>query len=481
MDAHNKKPGEDGSETLQDAAAHASSQSADNVSIDTACKDPNEWILNIDVVSKTPNPAKLVFEIDQPEAPYALSDDPHVKCDVKTSPLPLTSHADIPASDETSGPSNDSVNQDIVIEGNKKRRRHSSDDDSSPTLPPAKTAKLDCKKTEEKKRHHVTFLFSPPFQNNETPKEAPAAQPNQAPAATGTSSASDDQPPPPSKRVQILPAAEPMWLAARRHRGAEQKAKLRADFNQHLLEQDTIPSHFLGGDKLPRYYIRDGSLPTSLKDLIVSQAREKTLHAIELLRDEQTREKRLADYYDGITADLYTQEDHPGLIEAQNLMASLLTHYRNVEKRRLDSLEKREVAKQPSSDEEYARALCKDPEAINAPSTSRGPGTNRRSRQARSPSPNRKRKSSAQPPTASKGKQGKPTPKPGPSKQRSKSPKPRGPERKGKSQANKGKGKEASTRKAGSSKPPVDPSGDLSEGAVRMLEALNEIGKIFKK
>ena len=209
----------------------------------------------------------------------------------------------------------------------------------------------------------------------------------------------------------------------------------------------------------------------------MSQARDKTLLAIDILRDEQGREKRLADYYDGITRDLYSQEGHPGLAEAENLMASLLTHYRSVEKKRLDGLAKREQTKKASTDETFASQLCKDQEPYNIPSTSRGPGPTRRSRQARTPSPNRKRKSSTQPPTSYKGKQGKPTPKPKP---RSKSPaNSKGPQRKGKSPSNAGKGKEASTKK--SNKTLAEPKGDLSEGARHMLEALTEIGKIFKK
>ena len=427
MDTDANKPGEVPVEANQHAANHEESNAlAQNVSIESASNNPEEWILNVDVVSKTPNPAKLIFEIDQPMAPYALSDDPNVKCSVETFPLPSTSHADKSVLFDVNDPINNAANNDSPVEG-KKRRRHSSDDDRSNVLPPFKAAKLDCKTNKESKKHHVTFLFTPPFQKDNT--EAASAQPQQGPAAE--KQVLDDQPPPPNKRVQLLPAAEPMWLAARRHRGAEQKAKLRADFNQELLEKDIIPSSFLGSEKMPRYFIKDGALPLQMKDLIVQQGRDKAILAIEVLREEQSKEKRLADYYDGICADLYKSEGHPGLTEAMNLMSSLLTHYRGVEKRRLDSLLKREESKQPTSDEDFARLLCKDPEPFTVPNT-RGSGPPRRGRPAKTPSPTRKRKSSVQPSTSSKGKQGKQTPpnKPQP-RSRSKSPKSRGPQRKG--------------------------------------------------
>ena len=139
-----------------------------------------------------------------------------------------------------------------------------------------------------------------------------------------------------------------MWNCAKKHRAMEQKAKLRADTLEYLLSEDLTPGYFLGIDKIPRYNIRDGELPTPLTDLIFKQGRERTGVAVDYLRQEQQREKARADYYDQATKDLYDQEGNGGYPQAEQLMVNLLTHYHSAEKKRLDALTAKEQARRPN-------------------------------------------------------------------------------------------------------------------------------------
>ena len=332
------------------------------------------------------------------------------------------------------------------------------------------------------------MLTPPPLQNNNG-NEAPAKMDN--PDDTNNPGTSKTT----KERVKILPSAEPMWIAARRHRGMEQKSKLRADYHQNLLDQDVIPGQFLGMDKLARYFIKEGTLPGPLTTLLMEQGRAKTELAIKLLREEQQKEKSLADYYEKVTKDLYQQEDNHDYPQAEALMVSLLNHYRNIEKKRLDSLMKRELSRKPASDADLALLVCKEGDSFAPmPSTSRGNGAPKRQRNPKSQSPprDRKKKSAASTTaTATKGAQAPSRSRESRSQSRGKSPKPRTPTTskakasKGKSASNpdKGKGKakaKASTSKGGRTRNPLE-SSDLSEGARNILEALTEISKQLKK
>ena len=475
MDSSKLQAGEEEAPIEASAAAKTADNLANKNVSKTAPAIPSDWILNIDVTSKSSDPLKLIFQADQETAPIAFSDDPNVVASVNTTPLPSTSHDSDKNRDKNDGPHDISPVNEEICQGIKRRRCNSSDDESNELLPPSKSVKMDGN-DKNKKRHNVTFVINPPLQNDNLENEAPAQQPAEGHNAAPDEVASTSSAPTASKpRVQILPAAEPMWLAARRHRGAEQKAKLRADFNANLLAQDIVPGQFLGAERLPRYYIRDGKLPASLKDLIIDQGKQKTQHAIDILRDEQAREKRLADYYEGIAKDLYKQDDC-SYTEADNLMASLLTHYRGIERKRLDALANKEIAKKATNDVDLANMLCREQDKYTIPSTSKASAP-RRPRQGRTPSPGRKRKSSTQV-NAGKGKQGKPESKPF-ANPRAKSPKPKGKTstKKGKSTSNPSKGKDTAAPKKGNK----SPGGELSEGALKMLEALSEIEKIFKK
>ena len=418
-------------------------------------------------------PASITLQFDQDLTPFASSNDPATKCWVESGPL-ITSdtNADLTqhklsefVSVATENPFNNNITN--------KRRRHSSDDDEDVEKLPKKTAKYG--PYGEIKTHKVTFTLPPssPLQNNENNKEATPAP---------TEDAADNNQPGPSKtreRVKILPAAEPMWVAARRHRGMEQKCKLRADFHTNLLAQGVTPGQFLGADKISRYFLKDGALPTPLAEMIQAQAKLKTELAIQLLQEEQMREKNLADYYTKVTQDLYQQEGVDSYAQAEELMVSLCTHYRGIEKKRLDALTKKELARKASSPKDLAQLVCKDsdfPAPSRNPSSTKGPAKRAPTR-SRSPARDNKRQ-------AAPNNRGKPTPaasgraKPT---SRSKSPKP-GPSGKGKSGANASKGKgKAQPKGRGTSGRSPKPQGQISEGTLRVLDALEQLTKELKK
>ena len=102
---------------------------------------------------------------------------------------------------------------------------------------------------------------------------------------------------PKSTRLAIPPAAEPSWNAAKHHQQAEQKAKLRADHIDHLLENGIILAPYLVSERLPSYFLLQDSLPTPMLDLILRHGREKALIATDLHRQQQMTQKGYADFY----------------------------------------------------------------------------------------------------------------------------------------------------------------------------------------
>lgn len=234
-------------------------ENANNVSKQPDLRAKNSGTFNIEMAGNSDKPVKLIFQVDQEHVPFARSVDSKTECFVETVPLQSTSASErLVTGDEENLISFDTAKEGLNV--NNKRPRNPSGDEDDVVLPPNKAIKTN------KKTHRITFIIPPPLQNNGGEKavneqldpkdgiDAPAPAPG--PAA-------------PRERVNILPAAEPMWQAARRHRGSEQKAKLRADHHAQLLEQDIIPSQFLGSDKIARYFIKEGKLPSPMQELIL--------------------------------------------------------------------------------------------------------------------------------------------------------------------------------------------------------------------
>ena len=210
--------------------------------------------------------------------------------------------------------------------------------------------------------------------------------------------------------------------------------------------------------------------------MITAQAREKTLLAIKLLKEEQLREKKLADYYDAVTKDLYQQEGSDQYPQAEALMVSLLSHYRGIEKRRLDALAKKELTRKANTPSDLANALCREPENYPVPSTSRVPrAPTKRARPGKSQSPAREVKKPTAAASSSKGRQAHGYTA---TKGRSKSPKASTSKQqaKGKSSQNASKGKGKAQAKGKSTKA-APPKKELSEGTLMVLEALGELTK----
>ena len=418
-------------------------------------------------------PVTVTLEVDQDLTPFAHSNDPDTKCFVTSSPLTPENNVQNMGRKLSEAVSVANENPFSNFASNK-RRRQSDDDDDDVEKQPNKQAKHGL--FGEIHKHKVTFIIPSPLQNNEGGEEVaieadPPAAVNTQPGASSSK---------PRERVKILASAEPMWVAARRHRGMEQKCVLRADFHEQLLAQNVLPGQFLGADRLSRYFIKDGALPVALSDMITQQAREKTLLAIKLLKEEQLREKKLADYYDAVTKDLYQQEGSDQYPQAEALMVSLLSHYRGIEKRRLDALAKKELTRKANTPSDLANALCRESENYPVPSTSRGPrAPTKRARPGKSQSPAREVKKPTAAASSSKGRQAHGYTA---TKGRSKSPKASTSKQqaKGKSSQNASKGKGKAQAKGKSTKA-APPKKELSEGTLMVLEALGELTKQLKK
>ena len=178
----------------------------------------------------------------------------------------------------------------------------------------------------------------------------------------------EDQEEEEEERPAILSAAEPAWQAHKQHRAAEQRAKLRAQHFIDLIEKDVLPGPSTGADRLPRYLIQDGQLPTPLLLLIRSQARERVSCIVDLLRDQEAREKRTADRYQAYCRDLYTDAGRlDDLGEVEELLASLVGHYRVGEKKRLEAQAKRELDQKPQNDARLSSQMVRDVDAFKIP------------------------------------------------------------------------------------------------------------------
>ena len=89
--------------------------------------------------------------------------------------------------------------------------------------------------------------------------------------------------------------------------------------------------------------------------------RQKALLAPELLHHQQVREKGYADFYIKLMADLYKQEGQEDCFaEAENLLVSLVSHFRTGEKRRLDAQTAREIARKPTDNASLSALVVKD-------------------------------------------------------------------------------------------------------------------------
>lgn len=423
---------------------------------------------------------KLILEIEQDTAPLAASTDPNDKCEVisfsptssKTDQTSRSIYADAPRS-KCNVPNFDIIFTNEPFKpipgcttSNKRRRTSSTDSDSSNTaLHPNKAQKaITSDGTVKKQTHHVCFTF--PIQDPNLPTSGNPAQPDDAAQAANNSSRA---------RVKIPSSAEPMWNCAKRHRTSEQKCKLRADTLATMLTDDLVPGYFMGVDKIPRFFMKDGELPTRLTDMINRQARERTQVAIDYLRLEQAKEKSRADFYDQATKDLYAQEEDRSYEEAETLMVNLLTTYRVSEKRRLEALAKKEAARKPSTRKDIANLLCKEEESYKIPTFTRGraptsPPKRRRAPKTPSTSPSRDRKRNR-----STGRREQ-KPSRGPATSTSSKTTTSTTPRKSKKNAptNQGRSNKAKNRPRSRAQSPKN--SELSSGALNLIQAINELG-----
>ena len=164
------------------------------------------------------------------------------------------------------------------------------------------------------------------------------------------------------ERFEPNKSAAPVWDAARTHRAAEQKAKLRADSLTKLMKSDIIPIHFYGGDKLPGYF---HPLSQKMADLIRKQGAARCKLAIAELRECQAQEKKRADSKTEMCRQIYADEGDENFTAAEEAIAKLVSRFRNTEIRRIEAVEKRETARHATTSLELSHQVCKVYDAHN--------------------------------------------------------------------------------------------------------------------
>ena len=159
-------------------------------------------------------------------------------------------------------------------------------------------------------------------------------------------------------RANINPLAEPMWLAARKHFIAAQKATLRLDHLQVLLAEDIMPVEFLGAEKMHGYYAsNEGVISDKLMKLMTRQAREKADLVVLELKATAEREQKRAEYYTDVTKQIYTHEEDNTFAESQAGITRVLTFFKKSEQSRLDTLATKERARQPDTEAELTELI----------------------------------------------------------------------------------------------------------------------------
>jgi len=228
----------------------------------------------------------------------------------------------------------------IIPNNNGKRERNTSSNDSL-----------------EKNKKNLRFSTS--NESDKTNSNLVSLQ-NNANESEGTQTLDKD-----FEKYTVNRAAAPMWTSARRHRLAEAKANMRALHFERLLEQDTIPSPFLGIDKLPRYLLNDnGTLSDEMTTMIKDQAIARTKLAIEELRETERNDSRRSKYYNGICEQLYAQEKDDNYPKAASLQTSLVTHFKQIEAKRLQALFNKELERKPTDDKAFADLLCRHQDEV---------------------------------------------------------------------------------------------------------------------
>jgi uncharacterized membrane protein len=240
----------------------------------------------------------------------------------------------------------------------KKRSRQNSSASSTSSnntslKPSLKMARLN---SPSKPNAHVTFLLQNNAVNNDN-SSADTSGPEQSASTTNNTGGAQATANPLLTTYKVNSMALPMWRSTRNNRIAEHKAGLRAAAIQELLDNDVVPSFFLGAEKLPAYF---NPLSQEMADLIRTQGRDLAVLAIQDLRERERVAKKRVTLHSKIWKELYDQEGDDTSDEAQGLADRLVTHFQAQETKRLKDLTDKEKSKKPTTTEDLCQLVVKE-------------------------------------------------------------------------------------------------------------------------
>ena len=160
-------------------------------------------------------------------------------------------------------------------------------------------------------------------------------------------------------RTTIIPTAEQLWLAARTHSIAQEKASLHAIHLRELLRTNIMPVEFLGADKIQCYYAtNNGCLSNKMVEIIRENALKiatQVLTELDVLAAQE--ERKAANYLCQITK-IYADKDDVSFQTSKENLDRVLSYFKNSESARLESLALREKAQQPKTEAEMTDLIC---------------------------------------------------------------------------------------------------------------------------
>ncbi len=194
------------------------------------------------------------------------------------------------------------------------------------------------------------------------------------------------------ENYKVNEAALETWRLAKTYRANQQRAYLRADVIQQLMEHDCVPSCYLGANTLPRYLI---PLTDSMAETIRRHGNEKARMAIEYLQTQCTTLRRRADNTLALLKTIYEEEGDRSFDKASELIRLMTHHYRGIEVKRLQTYFKKELERKPNNIQELGELIARDMPTSSNQTAATPPRRN----DSRSPAPKRRRANQREPQT----------------------------------------------------------------------------------
>jgi hypothetical protein len=216
---------------------------------------------------------------------------------------------------------------------------------------------------------HVQFCM---FQNN---GEVSSDSDDSDEGAQG-GAASNAQPP---TIYTVRRDVEPIWKSAKRHRGNEQKASLRARNIEKALDKNRPPTWAYGLTPMPDFIV---PMSNEMLALQKKQATDVARLAKDELRLKQADNKSMADNNMEICKDWYQKKEDTNYPKAEERIVEIVGRYRKEEKKKLQSFKLREKARYPNEEKQLKVQLAQrsyQPKSTRSRSATRG-GSNKKRR-----------------------------------------------------------------------------------------------------